>query len=226
MYSLREPDSELVRYIGITKEKEDRRLKRHLYDKRVNRRTCWIKKLKLKNQIPVIEVIHDNLTEDEALFYEKQFIKLFKSMGANLVNGNYGGVLGKNLKGTKRTKEQVRKAVEVRITNGSYTKTQEQKDFISNKMKGKKPKNFDSFIGNRKNAKLTDEQKERLREVNFGKRRVTKMIEQYDLSGNYINTFHSILEASRQVGLSHSCISQSLHKKVKPRKYEFRYKTD
>ena len=226
VYSLREPDSDKIRYIGITKGTLHRRLKRHLYDVRINHRTCWIKKLKNKNEIPIIELIHENINQEEALLYEKKYILLFKSFGAKLVNSNDGGVLGNVKKGIKRTKEQIEKSVKKRIENGSYAKTQEQKDYMSDKMKGRKPKNFESFIGNRKGAKLTDEQKNRLRDFNLGKRRVTKIIEQYDLLGNYINTFQSILQASRDVGISTTSIRGSLNKKVKPRKYEFRYKTN
>lgn len=224
VYTLREPDSELIRYVGITKGTLKDRIRRHLNDKRVNHRTCWFKKLKNLNQVPIIEMINDNLSEEEALYEEKQYIKLFKSCGANLVNGNDGGVLGKNLKGIKKTKEHIAKVTATKRKNGSFIHSEERKKRMSEKMKGRKPKNFDSFIGNRKGAKLTQEQKDRLREVNLGKRRTTKIIQQFDLLGNYINEYPSIIQATRETKVSRSAIRKSLNNSVKPRKYEFRYK--
>lgn len=222
IYALKCPISEKIRYIGKANNPK-KRYNNHVCDKNDYHKNRWLNLLKEKGLKPELIIIDevDYLLWEE---YEIKYIKLFKSFGADLVNSNNGGSIGKAYKGTTKTKEQIKKTVESTRLSGGYIHSEERKKHMSEKMKGKKPKNFDSFIGNRKGVKLTQEQKDVLRKINLGKRRITKVIVQYDLNGNFIKEYPSILQACRETGFSRNGISKSLNKKLKAKKYEFRYK--
>lgn len=148
VYSLKEPDSDIVRYIGYTGKSLKVRLRGHLnclISK--SKKNSWIISLKNKNTSPTIELIEDGLTKEEALNKEVFYIKLFKSFGANLVNGTTGGDVGTELsaearkkvseanKGRRPSKETIEK---IRAKNIGQKRTQEFKDSLSIKLKGKK----------------------------------------------------------------------------------------
>ena len=51
----------------------------------------------------------------------------------------------------------------------------------------------------------------------------SKAVERYDLEGNLLDSFNSVIEASKKTGLDRSTIIRILKKKVKPRKFDWRY---
>lgn len=61
--------------------------------------------------------------------------------------------------------------------------------------------------------------KEHLSKVNSGRVFKHTIVYQYDLSGNFIRSFYSIAEASRQTGISYTSIRNSCHKKLKNEKF-------
>ena len=102
VYSLNCPiNTEVVRYIGITKNINER-LRGHLKEKKKNHKCNWIKQLRHKLLIPKINIIEDKLTIKEAKEKEIQYIKLFKSFGAKLTNSTIGG---DGIVGYKHTEE-------------------------------------------------------------------------------------------------------------------------
>lgn len=88
IYTLTEHGSELVRYVGLTKYTLEHRLRSHFDDKRNSHRAHWLKSLKEK---PDMQLIEDGLTLEQANEKEIFYIKLFKSVGAKLVNNTFGG---------------------------------------------------------------------------------------------------------------------------------------
>jgi len=124
IYTLAEPDSSVVRYIGQTKNPKNR-FYRHIYDAkndgRKNKRCSWIKSLLNKNQRPIMEII-DEVDIKEWIFWEQYWICQFKAWGFNLVNETIGGEGSYNHKHTALTKERM-----------SLVK------------KGKLPKNYEQF---------------------------------------------------------------------------------
>lgn len=90
VYTLKEPNSEIVRYIGVSNN-PTRRFKEHIKDKKSSYKTNWINKIKNLNKLPELTIIEENLTKKEALIKEIHYIKLFKSFGAKLTNGTIGG---------------------------------------------------------------------------------------------------------------------------------------
>lgn len=103
IYVLKDPETGEVRYVGKTKQTLRIRLRGHLSDKRINHRSCWIKSLKTRNLIPIMESIE--LVSDEAWQErEKYWIQHYKELGAKLVNGNDGGTGGHDPSAETRAK--------------------------------------------------------------------------------------------------------------------------
>lgn len=57
LYTLSNPITDEVRYVGITSRSLKRRLTQHISEKRLNKRTSWITSLKNKNLLPKIELL-------------------------------------------------------------------------------------------------------------------------------------------------------------------------
>lgn len=90
VYVLRCPDSNDVRYVGVTRE-GIKRLNRHIREARARRshRHCWINKLEREGKRPVFEVVEGDVADwSEA---ERRWIAHYRALGARLVNGNDGG---------------------------------------------------------------------------------------------------------------------------------------
>lgn len=149
------------------------------------------------------EIIATNLTELEAKNMEIESIKQYRSnerkYGFNISSG------GESKKGTtisEKQKEIIRKANIGRV----FSKETRKKLSLASK-KNWQNENFVEYMRainsgpNNKmyGVKLTDEQK---------KKRGALQIDQYDMDGNFINSFISIHEASNQTGISRDCISK------------------
>jgi len=92
IYSLNEPDTETVRYIGLTGKTLKERLWGHTSKSKLKtRKASWILSLKNKGTKPDIILIEDGLSLEEAKKKEVHYILMFKSFGARLVNGTAGG---------------------------------------------------------------------------------------------------------------------------------------
>ncbi len=92
IYSLSDPISNQIRYIGVTSQSLNRRFSRHLVDskRRKTHRDCWIFGLKQKNLLPIIELI-DIVDKDNWQFWERYYISQFKAWGFDLTNLTIGG---------------------------------------------------------------------------------------------------------------------------------------
>lgn len=107
IYSLKDPNTELVRYIGQTIVNPNDRYSQHIYTwkrsiGRITHVNSWIKSLSLQGLKPTMEIVEDNINEDVLDFKEIDYIKLFKSIGANLCNHSMGG---KSNRGCKMSEE-------------------------------------------------------------------------------------------------------------------------
>jgi hypothetical protein len=87
IYALAEPDTCEVRYVGKTIMKPEQRLRGHLNDRCVCHRTKWLKSLKSKPKIIVLQVC-DELNWEQS---ERFWIAYYRSIGAKLVNQTFGG---------------------------------------------------------------------------------------------------------------------------------------
>lgn len=62
----------------------------HLKDKAATHKTCWIKKLKALGREPVLEIL-DEVPIAEWEFWEREWIRLYRVLMFDLVNGTDGG---------------------------------------------------------------------------------------------------------------------------------------
>lgn len=92
IYSLEYPENN-VRYIGKTLHPK-KRLSEHI-NKAIKRndltyKVAWIRSLLKQNIKPIMKII-DIVPDNEASFWEKHYISLFKSFAFKLTNGTRGG---------------------------------------------------------------------------------------------------------------------------------------
>jgi hypothetical protein len=91
IYTLTDPFTNLIRYVGKTKNFDQRR-KNHLNrfrDTNTHKRN-WIASVKRKGKMPIMEIV-DEVPESTWHFWEKYWISQFKSWGFDLVNYTEGG---------------------------------------------------------------------------------------------------------------------------------------
>jgi len=95
IYSLTDPETKRLRYIGKT-NKIDRRLYLHIYWAKKNERNQhvynWIKMLIEKGLLPELNVIEQDLSEKKAIKREIYWIKRYRKLGEPLTNMNDGGL--------------------------------------------------------------------------------------------------------------------------------------
>lgn len=91
IYGLKASDEEAIKYIGVTSKDLHTRLKYHYSDIQSNIRTKWIKSVKARRATIEIVALDDGILETKIFQIEKDYIKFFKALGANLKNGTDGG---------------------------------------------------------------------------------------------------------------------------------------
>lgn len=92
IYTLSDPNTGLVRYVGKTNNIR-KRLSSHLSNNHlseITKKNNWIISLLRNEQLPIIEVV-DEVSSEDIDFYEVFYISLFKSWGFDLLNGTDGG---------------------------------------------------------------------------------------------------------------------------------------
>ena len=181
IYCLIDPIDKQIKYIGKTNNVKNR-LYTHLSNCNLIKNTpknSWIKKLKLKKLKPILEIL-DEVNFKDWEFWEIYYISLYKSWGFNLKNYTNGGE-GNNCKiRTQEHKDKISKKLKGR--KPSYIITEE----IKNKMSLSQKKTYQN--GRVSNLKIKDKLK--------GLENWKKKIIQYDLNMNFIREYNSINEAS------------------------------
>ena len=107
IYTISCPVSGLVKYVGKTKNAVER-FRKHISEKNKTKKCRWIIGLKNKGLLPVFDIIdtvHESVWQDA----ERGYIRLYKSIGADLLNEMPGGEGGATMLGKKLTKEQALK---------------------------------------------------------------------------------------------------------------------
>ena len=104
IYGLHKHNSDIIRYIGITGNSLKRRLSQHIYDRKlkVSHKNNWIRGIYNNGESINIILIDEVRGIKEARMAEIEYIKLFKSFGAKLVNGTNGGEVFKHTEETKK----------------------------------------------------------------------------------------------------------------------------
>ncbi len=109
IYSLEDPRDNIIKYIGKTVQKNPLcRYNQHIFQwtreqGNHNKLNNWIKLLSNLGLKPLFNII-DECDESNWIEYEKGYIKLFKSFGANLKNSTEGGDLQPTNSNTEEAK--------------------------------------------------------------------------------------------------------------------------
>jgi hypothetical protein len=223
IYTLSDPNTGLVRYIGKTKNVE-KRLKSHLNNNSLinsTKKNNWIISLLRNKQLPIIEVVGEVPSEDID-FYEIFYISLFKTWGFDLLNGTDGGD-GYDWSGRKHSdyskiKNKInsphRKSVAQFDLDGNLIKEYHSlreaaqsvngdKSHISKVCKGlpkyKTSYGFKWSFIDRINSNDVEEVKNRV--IKYEKPRIDsrmKKIQVFDLKGNLLDTCRSLNETSNK----------------------------
>lgn len=209
IYTLTDPITFDIRYVGITARLKER-YRQHICTtfKHLTHTKAWIKGLKMKNLLPIMEVI-EVTTEENCEWLEKYWISQFKCWGFNLTNLTIGGEGINGFKHSIEARLKITKAGLGRIPSkksitalNKYNKNKSIQHRInhSKAMKGKIPPN--------KGVPMTDEQKLLLSKLKQGKPAIWKYIKvlQLDLNDNLIAEWDSATIAAKELNLTRANI--------------------
>lgn len=242
IYTLQDPITKQIRYIGKTKNTLNKRLISHIFDKANNHKTCWIKSLKLQNLLPIIDLL-DEVEEENWEFWEIYYISLFKTWNFKLTNSTEGGAGMYKYNVTNETKKKLS------ISNKNRKITWDLNNFkrkvVLYTIEGEIIETFDSIKDCSNRIKV---QKSHISSCCKGKvnilknKYVTRYINQsfdlysinnkksrnvlvYDLEGNLLFEYNSLIELANDL----NCFYQQIYKAIKLRKgkyksYIFKYK--
>lgn len=111
IYTLSDPCTHELRYVGKTERSLAKRFREHRRNARKNSSIhlyCWWRSL---SREPVVEVVEECTTTAELNEAERFWIVQFKALGFRLVNHSDGGEGQRGLKHTPETKEKISRAI-------------------------------------------------------------------------------------------------------------------
>jgi group I intron endonuclease len=210
IYKLIDPISNEIRYIGLTFNDLNQRLKSHCSEKSKSHKSNWIQQLKSKGLKPIIESIEDNILSYDAVCYrEIYWIEKYKSEGHPLTNMASGG--NKNKKMSDETRKKMSDSAKNR--NFKLVLSNDTKILISEKTKKRfeddKEREKLRISNKRYEDSKTEEQK--LNDILIQN---PKKVYQYDKDMNLISNYPSIKNAERTTGISSSNIAKCCKHKV------------
>lgn len=182
IYTLTDPRNNEIRYVGKSINPIVR-LRRHLSEaknsKKKSHRLHWLKNLLKENNKPKLDIIDE--IDGDWEWLEEYWIYQLKSWGFNLVNGTNGGENPPSWKGRTHSQEykEIRRKVMIK-NNPAKNMNDEWRNNIS--------------LAHKRNNFLPT----KATEANKSK------VSQYTLNGEFIQTFESMTEAAKQLGLGNS----------------------
>lgn len=205
-----------IRYIGKTSYLKQR-LYSHIKEcrtKKVNHKINWIKSLLKKGEKPIISIL-DEVDSNYWQFWECFWIEQFKQWGFNLTNQTNGG---DGLHGYKHSDVSINKMKQKFIDNPNYNKSSDKKHIID------KDELFQRYIIENlsipKLSKLFGCSEttifRNLKDNNISKDKDIwrdqlsknhKAVLQYDMYGNLIREFDSVISISNKYGYNSSNIA-------------------
>lgn len=208
IYTLSHPETLEIRYIGVTNNIKIR-YKNHINPYGNTHKECWVKSLLKQGLKPIISIIDEFSTHEEAYEFESYWIQQFKTWGFNLVNHSEGGKGNSGNNVSQETKDKISKTLKDKYSKEPHKlkgrkHSEEHKKARSKRMKGKIPPC--SFKG-KKHSKS-----------------VRKVVQVYK-DGILIDTLDSVLETSKKYNVNAGAISNVCRGKCKTAKdYTFKYK--
>lgn len=92
IYTLNDPETGEIRYLGKLDSNPRKRLREHISESRTKEhyRACWIRSLAARGLKPTLELL-DEVPFADWVFWEREYIRVFRAIGIRLVNGTDGG---------------------------------------------------------------------------------------------------------------------------------------
>jgi group I intron endonuclease len=185
IYTLSDPITLEIRYIGKTVQSLERRLDGHIMSSIRNREKShkcnWIKHLYKKDLSPIIELL-DEIDENNWEFTEQYWIAQFKAWNFILLNMTDGGTGNKNQIYTEERRQKMKEKLK------GFRHTEESKRKMSELRKG---------------VKLTESAKEKIRNFNLGKKQSEetkakryKAVLKFSEEGEFIEEYLSLQHAA------------------------------
>lgn len=212
LYCLRCPYTLEIRYIGITSKDIKGRLQRHIHESkyRDNYKSNWIKKLTSEGREPIIEIIIDNLTYEESLILEVEYIKKYREK-CNLVNVSEGGDFNPSFL------DSVRKKISQKLTGvkKSPESIEKMKASLSIKNKGSnnpfynKKHTIESRIKMSQSVKKSFSNETMIEKLSSLKESSKKPILQFDMNGDFIKEWDSVSRIKRELSFDRKTIKQA-----------------
>ena len=212
IYKLIDPTDNQIRYIGLTFNNLNLRLKSHLSEPGKSHKIFWIKKLKKQGLRPIIEAVEENIsTHEEACLREIYHIEYHKSIGCDLTNMATGG--DKNKKMSEESRKKMSESQKKRYETYKMVLSNKTREMISEstKKRFKDPNERERLrIANKKyEDSKTPEQK--LQDILAQN---SKSVYQYDKDMNLIAIFPSIKNVERVTGLYSANVAKCCKHKV------------
>ena len=116
IYTLEDPITNEIRYIGKTTDNLKKRLTGHIYtSKKVKNHRCnWIKSIIDKGKLPIITFL-DSCSWDNSQNLEIYWIAQFRAWGFNLVNATDGGEGNLGLKMSDKVRQKLTESVSKKV---------------------------------------------------------------------------------------------------------------
>lgn len=103
IYALKDPETGNCRYVGKSDNPKGRfSYHLHVKDRKPNHRTNWIAHLAAHGKRPVLEIL-DEVPKAQWQFWEREYIRIFRAIGFDLVNTTEGGEGQEGRKATPET---------------------------------------------------------------------------------------------------------------------------
>jgi hypothetical protein len=182
IYTLSDPITNEVRYIGQTKNSLEDRLRGHLKGKGKTYRVHWINSLKKKGLVPNIELIEE-VDKSVGSQTEIYWILMFRFWGFNLTNLTDGGETS-TTKNIVRS-EEWRKNIRIGKLNSDFKYSEESKLKMSESAKKRGVNSKGSQLSKHN---LTDEDVSKIKELirNRGGKTLKKISEELSLPHDWV----------------------------------------
>ena len=182
IYTLSDPITNEVRYIGQTKHSLEERLRGHLKGKGKTYRVYWINSLKNKGLVPNIELIEE-VDKSIGSQTEIYWISMFRFWGFNLTNLTDGGETS-TTKNIIRS-EEWRKNIRIGKLNSDFKYSEESKLKMSESAKKRGVNSKGSQLSKHN---LTDEDVSKIKELirNRGCKTLKKISEELSLPHDWV----------------------------------------
>ena len=220
IYTLSDPISLDVRYVGLTTQPDGRRLYMHLYECETGNPTHknnWIKKLKRVGLKPIEETLDNADNLDQLKQLEIYWISQFKAWGFNLTNHTLGG---DGLYGFKHSIQARQKMSLVKLGKYSDKQYAALKTRKNVGMKNKQHSEFSKYKNSQSHLKgnLSENTIEKMRLGKLGRTSLrkgrlfpgsgpTKLVYQYSIDNNLIRSWNSMTDIHKELGISISLVS-------------------